>query len=113
MLKVTARRPVYQWFGHRKCIVDDGEKKALTDIKQYGCHVIHVLEDSEHPGFSYSIGIEQSSGQPELIVAGLKRELAHYIVNEYNRRVMAGDRFSPGDRADGFIDGFQIEFRPV
>ena len=93
--------------------MDDGEKKALKDITQFGRHVIHVLEDNEHPCFTYSIGIEQSTGQPELIVAGLKRDLAHYIVNEYNRRVRAGNRFSPGDRADGFIEGFQVEFRPV
>ncbi len=93
--------------------MDKGERKALKDINAYGCHVIHVLEDSAHPKFTYSIGIEQTSGQPELIVAGLKSEIAHFMVNEYNRRIKEGERFEPGQRASGFIEGFDVEFRLV
>jgi hypothetical protein len=78
--------------------VDKGEEKALKDINTYGCHVISVLEDDEHPPFTYSIGIEQTTGKPEMIVAGLKRELAHWMINEYNSRVRAGERFAPGQR---------------
>ena len=93
--------------------MDAGERKALADIKQYGCHVIHVLAEDELPPFAYSVGIQRSSGAPELIVIGLKRPLSHFIVNEYNRRVRAGTRFAPGQRAAGFIEGFDCEFRAV
>jgi hypothetical protein len=93
--------------------VDKGEAKALKDINTYGCHVIHVLEEDQHPRFTYSIGIEQTTGQPELIVAGMKSEVALFMVNEYNRRVRSGETFAPGQRASGFIEGFDIEFRLV
>ena len=58
--------------------MDKHEAKALDDIKSYGCHIIHVMEDDSHPRFSYSIGIKQCTGRPELIVTGLDQELAHW-----------------------------------
>jgi hypothetical protein len=93
--------------------MDVGEEKALKNISTYGCHILNILEDEEHPSFSYSIGIEKTSSQPELIVAGLKRELSQFIINEYNRRIREGEVFKAGQRASGFLDGFEIEFREV
>src|SRR4051794_16531923 len=69
---------------------EPGEEKALSDIAEYGCHVIHVLGEDESPPFSYSVGIEHTSGAPELLVIGLKHELAHSILNSYNARVRSG-----------------------
>lgn len=93
--------------------MDAGEEKALADIAQYGCHVIHVLEEGDLPPFAYSVGIERSSGAPELVVIGLKRSLADFVVNEYNRRVRDGQRFEPGQFASGFVEGFECQFRSV
>lgn len=93
--------------------MEAGEKKALEDIERYGCHVMHVLEDSEGPPFSYSVGVQKTSGVPEVIVIGLERPLAHFVVNEYNRRVRAGERFAAGTRHDGFLDGFDVQFELV
>jgi len=90
-----------------------GEEKALADIEKFGCHVLHIMEDETGPRFSYSIGIEKSSGQPEIIVTGLKRELAHSIINEYNDRVRAGERFQVDTPYSGFIGNFDVMFRPV
>ncbi|MBL8523964.1 MAG: DUF4262 domain-containing protein [Betaproteobacteria bacterium] len=93
--------------------MDKSEEKALNDIANFGCHVLRVLEEEGHPPFCYSIGIKQSSGQPELIVAGLNPELAHSMINQYNDRVRAGEYFLAGQRASGFLEGFDIEFREV
>ena len=57
--------------------------------------------------------LQRSSGAPELIVIGLNRRLAHFIVNEYNRRVRTGERFAAGPIASGFLEGFNCQFRPV
>lgn len=91
--------------------MEPGELKALADIEQYGCHIMHVLAEGTLPPFSYSVGIQRSSGAPELIVIGLKRPLAHFILNEYNRRVQSGERFATGQLASGFVDGFECQFR--
>ena len=37
--------------------MDQHEKKALKDIEDYGCHILHVLEEDDYPAFTYSIGI--------------------------------------------------------
>jgi hypothetical protein len=87
--------------------------KALADIEKYGCHVIHVSAEGDLPPFSYSVGIQRSSGAPEVVVIGLKQPISHFAVNEYNRRVRAGERFSSGQRATGFLDGFDILFLAV
>lgn len=93
--------------------MDKGEEKAIKDISQYGCHVLNILGEEEHPPFSYSIGIEKTSGQPELVVVGLKHELSQFMINEYNRRVRSGQSFKSGQRASDFLEGFEIEFREV
>jgi hypothetical protein len=93
--------------------MDAGEEKALADIEAYGCHVIHVLEDSDGPPFSYSVGVQKTSRAPEVIVIGLKQPIAHFVVNEYNDRVRKGERFIAGQRYDGFLEGFCVQFEVV
>jgi len=93
--------------------VNPSEKRALEDIETYGCHVLHVLEENELPRFSYSLGIQRLSRAPEIVVVGLKRPLAHWVVNEYNRRVRAGESFLPGVLYSGFLEGFDVRFEAV
>jgi len=88
--------------------MDRGEQKALADIDRYGCHVIHVLEEDELPSFTYSVGIQRSSGRPEGVIVGLKQPLAHSVINEYNRRAQEGEVFTPGEQYSGFIEGFDL-----
>ena len=93
--------------------LDPGETKALADIDRYGCHVIHVAAEGELPPFSYSVGICRSSERPEVVVVGLKQNLAHFVVNEYNRRAKGGEIFTPGAQYGEFIDGFDVTFEEV
>lgn len=93
--------------------MDKGEEKALNDIEEYGCHILHVFEEGEYPRFTYSIGIEKNTGQPELVVTGLKRELAHWIINEYNNRVKAGEVFEQNKYYQDFLEGFEVTFKEV
>ena len=89
------------------------EKKALKDIAEYGCHMLHVLEEDNYPSFTYSIGIEKTSHQPEVIITGLKQEIALWMVNEYNSRVKSGEIFEPGKLYAGFLDSFKVTFKEV
>ena len=66
--------------------MNEQEQKAINDIEQYGCHLLHVTGDDDYPRFTYSIGIEKKTNQPDLIIIGLKPELAQWMINEYNRR---------------------------
>ena len=93
--------------------MDESEKKVIEDIEEYGCHIVHVFEEGDYPRFTYSIGIEKKTKQPDIIITGLKRELAHWVINEYNRRVKAGEKFEINKFYSEFLDGFDITFRPV
>ena len=93
--------------------MDAGEQRAIADIEQYGCHVIHVMEEGELPPFAYSVGIEKTSKAAELVVIGLKRPLAHSIINGYNRRVRGRERFEAGQVVSGFLEGFNCHLRLV
>lgn len=94
--------------------MNDYERNILAHIDQFGCSVTSVSDpDGQEPPFSYSIGIARSSQAPELIVVGLRPELGHWLVNEYNRRVRAGEHFSPGMLYADFLEGFQVQFGTV
>ena len=93
--------------------MDKAEEKALQDIEEHGCHVLHVMEEDEYPEFTYSIGIEQSTGQPEIIVTGLGKDIAHWMVNEYSNRVKNGESFKPGEYYSDFLEGFDVTFKEV
>lgn len=67
--------------------MDQAEAKRIADIEKYGCHIIHIRAEDDLPPFSYSVGIQRSSGAPEVVVFGLKLSIAGWVINEYNRRV--------------------------
>ena len=93
--------------------MDDASRKALSNIEEHGCHILHVLEDDEGPRFSYSIGVEKTHGHPDAVILGLKKELAHSLLNEYAGRVSDGEVFEPGEMYSGFLEGFDVCFRLV
>jgi Domain of unknown function (DUF4262) len=93
--------------------MDAAEEEALANIKRVGCHVIHVFAEDDLPAFSYSVGIQRSAGAPEVIVIGLKHEVAHIVVNEYNNRVQDGERFTTGELYAGFLENFEVTFERV
>lgn len=90
-----------------------GDERTRQDIAKHGCTVMHVMEEGELPPFAYSIGISQQTGAPEVVVIGLKRPMAHFVVNEYNLRVRAGERFTAGRPYSEFLEGFDVFFEPV
>ena len=89
------------------------ERKTLANIEEFGCSVLHIAAEDDLPPFTYSVGITKSSNAPELVVIGLKQPIAHFIINEYNRRVRSGEQFIDSERYSGFIEGFEILAKKV
>jgi hypothetical protein len=76
--------------------------------------VINVFDPRGRlPFFSYSIGIQDSSEAPDVIVIGLRPELGGFLVNEYNKLVRKGKRFKRGRRYAGLLEGFSVYFEPA
>lgn len=91
--------------GPHECGGPEADAKAIADIEKYGLHVISVREDDDHAPFTYSIGIEQSLGMPELIVIGLKSEVAHSAIDECYRLMKEGGAIAPGARVADLLGG--------
>ena len=92
----------------------ENDKRVADDIAKYGCHVVSVFDpEGKQPPFSYSIGIQGTSGAPEAIVIGVRPELGHYMVNEYNAQVRKGVRFERAKQYPGFLEGFNVYVEPA
>jgi hypothetical protein len=90
------------------------ERRALEHIDTYGLHILNVAADGELPPFSYSIGIGQSLGLPELIVIGLRHEVAQAAINACYAIMKSGRPVTPGARVEGLLGGgFACEIRAV
>jgi hypothetical protein len=89
------------------------EEKCLADIEHYGLHVMRIAGDEEWPAFTYSVGLYRTFGLPEVIILGLRQDLAHSILNELATRARRGERYRVGDMLDGLLEGFQVTFRRV
>ena len=50
------------------------EEKINSDIKKFGWHVIHVLGNFEGQEYSYTIGLTETFGHPEIVISGLKSD---------------------------------------
>ncbi len=55
---------------------DDGERKTLADIAEFGWHSVNVLEDDGYPPWTFTIGLYETGNHPELIIVGRSRASA-------------------------------------
>lgn len=92
----------------------DDDRRIAADIEKYGCHVINVFDPEEKLlSFSYSIGIQVSTGAPEAIVLGVRSKLGHAMINRYNERVRRGMRYERSIQYPEFIEGVNIYIEPA
>lgn len=85
--------------------LDDRQQQALDNIDTYGLHILHVREEGDLPAFSYSIGIEKTLGMPELIIVGLRHEVAQAAINACYSQMKSGTDVAPGARIAGLLGG--------
>jgi hypothetical protein len=73
---------------------DKSEQKVIDDIASYGWHCVNIMEDGDLPPYSFTIGLFHSYGHPELVIFGLRAEIAHQIL------VIAADAARDGRSID-------------
>lgn len=92
---------------------DQGEQKLLDDIQKFGWHCMNVFGDDKHEPFSYTIGFFQTYGQPELLIYGLPREIAHAVLTIAADAAAKGSPFNLNEPTDEFLKGYSCVFVPV
>lgn len=92
---------------------DRVERKTISDIKNHGLHIVHVMEDNEHPRFSYTVGLYENYLHSEVIIIGLKQELAHILLNNIAYDIKSGKSYLAGEFYEGILDDFLCYFGEV
>ncbi|MCI0488120.1 MAG: DUF4262 domain-containing protein [Blastocatellia bacterium] len=93
--------------------MNKGDKKVISDVAEYGFHIINVLEDEEGPPHTFSIGLFHSFKHPEVIVIGLNTDLMKDMVGWIGEDVKKGLRFETGKAYAGLLECFDCTFRAV
>lgn len=97
---------------HRATQLDTNFAVTISHIEQFGHEVMQVAEGGGGSGWSYTVGLFDTSGVPEVIVVGLPNETAHFLLNEAARRLRDGVDLTIGRHSD-LIDKVECEFRAV
>lgn len=93
--------------------LDKSESKLLDDIERFGWGVMHIREDPCVPGWAFTVGVFDTLGQAEIIVTGLKEDLAHSVLNDVAGRLRNGARISDSSRESGVLADVEVEFRTL
>src|SRR5260370_40036033 len=87
----------------RKRAFEANEREILDDLETHPCSIVQIKEEGGIPGWSYTVGLFETLGQPEVIVVGLKEELALNLQNNIARVFVQGKRFGEGHREKGLL----------
>jgi hypothetical protein len=88
------------------------DKRTISQIEEFGCSVVNVKADKYGFGWSYTVGVFDTSGKPEIITVGLSPKTAHVALNEATKLQRAGVDITTGRHHD-LIGEVDCEFRPV
>jgi hypothetical protein len=91
---------------------DDAERKVLADISKYGWHCVNILAEDDAVPYSFTVGLYQTHGHPELIVLGLKSEVAHKILCNATAD-LPGGRLDLSLPTDALAEGYPCCFIEV
>ena len=88
------------------------DEDTISNIEEFGCSIVHVGGTDYGLGWSYTIGVFDTSGEPEIITVGLQPKTAQVALNEAAKLLRTGTNLGRGRHRD-LIGEVECEFRPV
>jgi hypothetical protein len=88
------------------------DERTISHVEEFGCSVVNIKRTEFGLGWSYTVGIFDTSGKPEIITVGLSPETAHFALNEAAKLLRSGVDLTAGRHSD-LIGRVDCEFRPV
>ncbi len=93
---------------------DDYDRKLLSDIEQYGWHLVGINDDPNGPAYVFSVGMYHRHQQPEICIFGLRDTgVMGQIVNEIGDLMQSGETFEDWQASDDVLDNYPCVFRAV
>jgi hypothetical protein len=99
-------------------VTHDGEtqdERIARHVREHDWYCVHVFAPAaDQDPFTYTIGLHERFGSPEVLVFGLDNKQAHGILSVCVQKVQEGRRLMVGLR-DGDIlkDGYGVVFKPL
>jgi Domain of unknown function (DUF4262) len=86
---------------------------AMIDKHGWYCH--HVLatvedDDPDAPTFSYTTGLRDTFGHPDLLVSDIPSDKAYDVLFTVVGLLRNGARFGDGDESDDVLEGYPVRF---
>ncbi len=104
---VTARTRKF-----RAAELSEEDERTISYVEEFGCSVVQVERTTYGLGWSYTVGVFDTSGKPEIITVGLLPETAHFALNKAAKLLGDGIDITKGRHHD-LIGEVDCEFRPV
>ena len=94
--------------------LDDGDRKVLADVRQYGWHLVMIPDDAISRGWVFTVGMWHTLGVPELSLFGMDPNHAGSALNLIGEAIRAKRQIGPKiEMGDVLEDGRLVTFRPV
>jgi hypothetical protein len=88
------------------------DERTISHIEEFGCSIVNVKRTNHGLGWSYTLGVFDTCGQPEIITIGLLPDTAQFALNETARLLRTGADLTKG-RHTGLVGEVDCELRPV
>lgn len=92
--------------------LNESEKRTIDRIEKFGCEVVQVKAGNAGPGWSYTVGVYDTCGRPEIITVALNEKTAHYLLNQAASEQRKGVNLAVGRHRE-LVGEVECEFRPV
>jgi hypothetical protein len=93
--------------------LEPADRKLLDDVDEFGVHIVHVPDDEEGPGYSFTIGLWHTFEQPEIVVFGMPEDVAHDLLNSLADDAAENKKFVADSRHDEVLVGYPVRFLAV
>jgi hypothetical protein len=93
--------------------LDLEERRFVAAIREHGWFRTNIFEEPGRPGYSFSTGFWVNRGHPEVIVFGLKSDIAHAVLWDLYRSLLANEEPVQGEPAWGILGNHRACLLPV
>ena len=93
--------------------LSEREQIVLGHVEGHGWNVTNIPSEDGSPGWSFTIGLFENYGHPEVIIFGLSDQSRHAILNWIGDNVRDGKPFTAGVEHDWVLKGHNCWSREV
>jgi hypothetical protein len=93
--------------------LSESDQKPLSDIERVGWHIIHISEDEDGPGWSFTVGLYHTFKHPEIVITGFNHDLCEVLLNNFGHDIKSGKTFVHGEDYSDVLDDVKCRMLTV